>query len=82
MAIRHNWNFKGIEVQGCYVRVAQISCNKQQGNAFIEFKVNQASDPFETKPYQFGVELNGANFIAQAYDHLKTLPEFAGSTDC
>ena len=22
------------------------------------------------------------NFIAQAYVHLKTLPEFAGATDC
>ena len=82
MAIKHNWNFKGIEVQECYIRVSQVSCNKQQGTAFIEFKANQTSDPFETTSHQFGVKLNGANFIAQAYEHLKTLPDFSGATDC
>jgi len=24
----------------------------------------------------------GSNFIAQAYEHLKTLPEFEGAVDC
>jgi hypothetical protein len=32
--------------------------------------------------YSFAPDLNGKNFIAQAYEHLKTLPEFAGATDC
>ena len=26
--------------------------------------------------------LDGQNFIAQAYNHLKTLSDFAGATDC
>jgi hypothetical protein len=30
----------------------------------------------------FTPTLDGENFIAQAYEHLKTLPEFAGATDC
>ena len=30
----------------------------------------------------FTALLDGANFVRQAYDHLKTLPEFAGATDC
>jgi hypothetical protein len=30
----------------------------------------------------FTHNLAGKNFIAQAYDHMKTLPEFAGATDC
>jgi hypothetical protein len=34
------------------------------------------------KQYSFVPNLNGANFIAQAYAHLKTLPEFAGAIDC
>jgi len=27
-------------------------------------------------------DINGKNPIAQAYDHAKTLPEFAGAVDC
>jgi hypothetical protein len=33
------------------------------------------------KQYDFSVDLNGKNAIAQAYEHLKTLPEFAGAED-
>jgi hypothetical protein len=36
----------------------------------------------ERKVYEFTPNLEGANFIAQAYDHLKTLPEFSGAIDC
>jgi len=82
MAIKHKWNFKGIEIQECYVRVMQVSCNKQQGTAFVEFKVNSTSEPFETTTNLFDVELNGLNFIAQAYNHLKKQPEFVGCIDC
>ena len=82
MAIKHNWNFKGIDVQECYIRVAQISCNKHQGTAFIEFKVNELSDPFDTTSMMFDIELNGSNFIVQAYNHLKKQPEFVGCVDC
>jgi hypothetical protein len=36
------------------------------------------------KHYKFTASVSdGAeNFIKQAYAHLKTLPEFAGATDC
>lgn len=30
----------------------------------------------------FNPVLDGDNFIKQTYEHLKTLPEFIGSTDC
>lgn len=33
------------------------------------------------KYYSFIPDLNGDNFIAQAYQHLKTLPEFANALD-
>ena len=34
------------------------------------------------KVYAFTPDLNGSNFIAQAYQYIKTLPEFAGAIDC
>lgn len=35
-----------------------------------------------TKQYSFVPDMNGGNFIAQAYAALKREPEFAGATDC
>ena len=31
--------------------------------------------------YKFMPQLHGSNFIAQAYEHLKVLPEFASAAD-
>ena len=36
----------------------------------------------ERKLFSFVPNLDGANFIKQGYEHLKTLPEFAGAIDC
>jgi hypothetical protein len=36
----------------------------------------------DNQRFVFVPNLNGENFIAQAYQHLKILPEFAGATDC
>jgi hypothetical protein len=35
-----------------------------------------------TKEYSFVPDMNGANFIAQAYEALKKEPEFADAVDC
>lgn len=64
-----------------YVKVTNINGNKTEITANVSFK----SDNQEfTKQYQIPVVVeNGApNFIAQVYEHLKTLPEFAGAEDC
>jgi hypothetical protein len=34
------------------------------------------------RDYVSAYDIDGDNPIAQAYLHLKTLPEFAGATDC
>jgi len=36
----------------------------------------------ESKSFSFTPNLDGENFIKQGYEHLKTLPEFAGAIDC
>jgi hypothetical protein len=64
-----------------YVKVEAISGNKSEIHATVSF----SGDAFEFKK-QFeipvSVEASAPNFIAQAYAHLKTLPEFAGAVDC
>lgn len=82
MAIQITRKFKNIDVPQCYVRVAQVNCSKNQGTVFVEFKADKDSESFEATSTGFDVTLNGNNFIAQAYAHLKTLPEFAGAVDC
>jgi hypothetical protein len=36
----------------------------------------------EQNGYSFEYKLEGSNPIAQAYNHLKSLTEFSGATDC
>jgi hypothetical protein len=64
-----------------YVKVISISGNKNQINASVHF----AGDVVQfTKQYELpaSVKAGSPNYIQQVYEHLKTLPEFAGSEDC
>jgi hypothetical protein len=64
-----------------YVKVISVLGDKEKMTAYVNFK----GDPQEfTKQYEIpvSVESGASNFIAQAYAHLKTLPEFAGAVDC
>ena len=64
-----------------YVKVININGNKNEINASVNFKGDVQQF---TKQYQIpvSVDASAANFIAQVYEHLKTLPEFAGAEDC
>jgi hypothetical protein len=64
-----------------YIKVININGDKNEITANVSFK----NDNYQfTKPYQIPVfvETGSANFIAQVYEHLKMLPEFAGAIDC
>ena len=73
-----------LEIPDAYWRVEKIEASKTESCFFVS--VNKKTDNLvrliEQKRYAFTVDLNGKNFIAQAYEHLKTLPEFAGAVDC
>ena len=64
-----------------YIKVININGNKNEITAHVNFK----SDTHQfTKSYAVPVtvEVGSANFIAQVYEHLKTLPEFANAENC
>lgn len=64
-----------------YIKVESVNGTKL--NVCAEISVKTKDNEFIEKIYRsFCPNLNGGNFIAQAYFHLKTLPEFAGATDC
>lgn len=70
-------------VSDCYAQVTNASVQKGKGFAAIAFY----NSPEKVKvvgnaSYEFDYDINGANPIAQAYEHIKTLPEFEGAVDC
>lgn len=64
-----------------YVKVESISGTKANATAVVSAKKSETDDEIWNKVYSFTPDLNGANFIQQAYENLKTLPEFAGAAD-
>jgi hypothetical protein len=71
-------------LQDAYCKVVQINGDKTK----ITFDVvcfNKTDDGMTSalkKQYEFAPSMTDKNFIAQAYEYLKTLPECAGATDC
>jgi hypothetical protein len=68
----------------CYCKVTQIFGDK----ATINFKVVVMNEDknfvYQEEAFGFNpsVDENAKNFIAQAYEHLKTLPKFSEAHDC
>jgi hypothetical protein len=83
MAISKNIELSnGIKVDGAYIRVEYPSVTKDS----ISFTVRKYvasdkpffSEDFITAPYT----LDGANPFVQAYEYLKSLPEYTDAVDC
>lgn len=75
-------NFKEMStLNNVYVKVMYVRCDKQLGKANVCIFRSQGDSPLHTRDYTFQVDLDGANFISQAYSHLKTLPEFLNTAD-
>lgn len=68
-----------VQLDNVYVKIEDISGNKNQLITFVSFNNKTITG---SKRYAFVPDMNGDNFIKQAYLHLKTLPEFSDATDC
>jgi len=82
MAIEINCTANDVSINNCYVRVSSIGGNKHRIVAVVSYNANSESESFSTSQVDFIPTLDGINLFAQAYAHLKTLPEFAGAIDC
>lgn len=88
MAIKHTFNLQDnfgrtVEFKDCYAKVAGIDGSKDSITFMLE--VRQSKDDktvLDTQHYLFVPNLEGKNFIAQAYDFLKSKSEFANAQDC
>lgn len=71
-----------IEFQDAYIKVSRIAGDKSL--MLFDVDAMKAKDGvlLTRKSFELAPNLDGENFIAQAYAHLKTLPEFDGAQDC
>lgn len=65
-----------------YWRVYNITGDKSKVVATIGAYLTKDGQVLTTRQYEFSPNMEGANFIKQAYDHIKGLSEFAGAEDC
>ena len=83
MAIKHNITLSnGLAAPESYIKVSSVHVTKSNGTAIVSFHAQQDKEAFQSKSYVFDYDLDAANPIRQAYNHLKSLPEFTGATDC
>ena len=64
-----------------YIKVVGLNGDKNQVIANVYF-AGETQQLYKQYEVPMSVETGSANFIAQVYEYLKTLPEFAGATDC
>lgn len=85
MALKHNLDLEAfgstVTVANAYIRVQSVSGTKQLVSFLVEVLDESMEQRVTEMSYSFEPSMSGSNFIAQAYQHLKTLPEFAGAAD-
>ena len=59
-----------------YIKVERVEGDKNKAKAFVSQNGQSLIE------ITFNVDLTGGNFIKQAYQHLKNLPEFDNAVDC
>jgi len=73
----------GVTVQDAYIRVEGVQLvTKNQISFRARTSVDGVLPHFADVGYECAYDIQGHNPIAQAYEHLKTLPAFEGATDC
>ena len=85
MALQKSFEIaQGLVAQSAYIRVQNVNiAHGEQAGATIHVYVNsQAKEPVKVLCYGFQHSHEGGSAVAQAYNHIKTLPEFAGAFDC
>lgn len=83
MTLKNNFNEESV-IKNAYIQIYEVSGGKLNLNVKYFIKQENKVNVVDRRSFNFSpsVENNSANFIAQAYNHLKTLPEFAGAVDC
>lgn len=74
--------FGDVILNNGYCKITNIIGSKEQIKFTLTVINKKSNIIFKESIYKFVPNMDGGNFIKQAYEHLKTLPEFVGATDC
>lgn len=77
-------NFHGtaVDFPSAYCKITAITGNKEAVTATIGTLSKQDGELITSTSFQFAPALDGKNFIAQAYEAAKKLPEFENAINC
>ena len=81
MAIKKTIIVNGVTIPNCYIKIATIGGTAHRMSYTIELKATRESHCFNFDQFSFTPDLEGLNFIKQAYNHLKTQSFYADSLD-
>ncbi|AOJ99938.1 hypothetical protein [Burkholderia vietnamiensis] len=70
-----------VAIPNAYVNIENVSGDQSRAVATATIYADSTKQSVvDRKTYMFDTDMNGPNFIAQAYAYLKTLPAFSGMT--
>lgn len=64
-----------------YIKVEAVNASKDTASASVSISGSTGSKIVKKYTFTPSVAPGSENFIKQAYEHIKTLPEFAGAAD-
>lgn len=84
MALKLDTNYKDVPVKEAYVTVAAVTLgvDKADMSFSVQTCAQADSEPLTYVYYNTSYNMDGENPFKQAYEYLKTLPEFDGAVDC
>lgn len=79
ISLKNNFGLENT-FQDAYIKVKSVNGTKESVTAYVDYAKD--TQVLVQKGFQFVPNMNGQNFIKQAYEHLKTLNEFVDAIDC
>lgn len=73
---------KSITLNGAYIKISRVEGTKDNVLLVVSAQTQKDGELIWEKGFAFDPLSQEANIFASGYGHLKTLPEFAGATDC
>lgn len=71
-----------IDFADCYVKVSNVLSTKEYSTITYSIYKDKDGVLLQQNVINFSLDLDGPNSIKQAYQFLKTLPEFSDAEDC
>lgn len=82
MAFKKNFEYKGVQVTNGYLKIVNITGDKNRVVAILAFSVDANNDALYTEQFDFVPSMDSGNFIKQAYEYIKTLNGYQDAVDC